>query len=600
MLPSRAKAEHGMPTAHIAAQWVSLTSRVKTSERAADKRTNDTDIAQTTQRRLSHNIATTIGHFDIYLQYPVSMRVKMAVAMAAIAFVLMASIPLVPSDGLTEDEFRVSIPEIGYDSSNPTYAPSISIESNSTKRCTIYLTNSSSEVIAAVLKEASMKDVATISPESGSIDAAPGKYASTKITVKAAEYVRSGTYIIPFEIYVQSLSGDGKFIETVEITLNVTSTYSSDNQYNKFFGLIPNTLDGVLGDPWFPSLVTMVILLILNVIVCYALVPLLTRLAKGNVSEREKVQFKRSVTKITAFLMFVYSLNLCAQIVGADPSVCYALGAVSTVSYVIIGSLLAWRIYTFILHILFRGVDSIDVEGVDSSLVPLFKMLGKIAIAVAAVTVILASFGVDLAGILMSAGVVTLGITMGAQNVLGQFFSGIVLLATRPFRKGDYIKVNGTVYIVKSVKLMFTELYTWEVDQTITMPNNVLTSATISNVTKETNDVRIYVYMSIAYEADLELAKKLMIQAANEHPHVVISETRSAPSTRLTNFLDSGIEIRLAAYVDDFDSSGNYAGELRERMLELFKENGVEIPYTKYEVTIMNADGKKRPGDNYD
>ncbi len=599
-LPASAAAEHGIPAAQMIAQCLSPTSRVRRSETAAENRADAAAMMHAAQRKISQYIGATIGHFDIYQQYPVSMRIKTAAALAVLTLALIAAMPLVPSEGLSENEFRVSIPQIGYDSADPTHMPSISINSNSSATCIIYLTNNSSEIIAAVLKESSLKDVASVVPSSGSMDAASGKYASEKITIKTAEYVKSGQYVIPFEIKVQSLSGTGTFTEKIDITLKITSTYNSDDQYNKFFGLFPNTLDGPLGEPWFASLVTMAVLLILNVMICYAVVPLLTRLAKGNVSEREKVQFKRSVAKTTAFLMFVYSLNLCAQIVGASPGVCYIIGAVSTLTYVVIGSLLAWHIYVFVLHVLFKGMDDIEVEGVDSSLVPLFKMIGRLIITVIAVTIILASFGVDLAGILMSAGVVTLGITMGAQNVLSQFFSGIVLLATRPFRRGDYIKVNGTVYIVKEVKLMFTELYTWEVDQTITMPNNVLTSATISNVTKETNDVRIYVYMSVAYEADLELAKKLMVQAANEHPHVVISDTRSAPSTRLTNFLDSGIEIRLAAYVDDFDSSGTYAGELRERMFELFKENGVEIPYTKYEVTIMNADGRKKPGDNYD
>jgi small-conductance mechanosensitive channel len=189
---------------------------------------------------------------------------------------------------------------------------------------------------------------------------------------------------------------------------------------------------------------------------------------------------------------------------------------------------------------------------------------------------------------------------MGAQNILSQFFSGIILLSTRPFRKGDFIKINNTVYIIKKVKLMFTELYTWEKDQVVTMPNNTLTSATIVNVTRETPEFRVYVYMTIAYEADLAKAKELMTKAGMEHPHAVVDGSRTVPSVRLTDFQDSGIELRLAVYVDNFDDSGTYAGELRERIFQLFKENDIEIPYTKYEITLKNCDGRNRPGDELD
>lgn len=529
------------------------------------------------------------------------MNVKTAAGLLLLIVLSMAMVPATASDGLSEGDIHIIIAETDYDSSESSTTPVISMPNNSSRTLNMYMYNGSADVVVVVLNSAKLSEVATITPGYGSTSVDPAENCSVELKIKTMEYAKTGDYRIPMTIGFRSLDGTGGFDMTITFDIKVSSSYNTEALYNKFFGIVPNTLEGALGEPWFASLATMVALLLLNILVCYMVIPLCTSRIKTGISKLEKIQLKQSITKIMSVLMFVYSLGLCAQIIGASPSVCHFIEAVSTFVYVCVGALLVWRIYVFVIHVLFKEVDNIEIEGLDSSLIPLFKMFGQIAIAVVAVAVILASFGVDLAGILMSAGVVTLGITMGAQNVLGQFFSGIVLLATRPFRKGDFIKVNNTVYIVKKVKLMFTELYTWEADQTVTMPNNVLTAATIVNVTKETKEIRIYVYMSIAYEADIALAKKLMIQAANEHPHVVTNERRSPPSTRLTNFLDSGIEIRLAAYVDDFDSSGTYAGELRERIFQLFQENGVEIPYTKYEVTLKQpCDGRKRPDDSFD
>ena len=530
------------------------------------------------------------------------MNVKTATGLVLLVILAMAVVPATVSDGVAEDEITISIPGLDdFEYPESTVTPVISMSSNSSKTLNIYIHNKSYEVVTVFIHGSSISNVASLSPKATDTSLDPEKTWTTALTIEAKEYAKTGSYELPLRIDVNSLSGTGGFEATITFELAIESAYNSDDLYNKFFGMFFNTLDGFMGEPWFASLVTMVVLLVLNFVLCYLIIPLLTNRIKSGVTKLEKMQLKKSVTRIMSVLMFMYSLGLCAQIIGASPTICHYIDAISTFVYVCVGALLAWRIFVFILNVLFKGVDDIDIEGLDSSLQPLFKMFGQIVIAIVAVTIILASFGVDLAGILMSAGVVTLGITMGAQNVLGQFFSGIVLLATRPFKKGDFIKINDKVYIVKKVKLMFTELYTWDADQIVTMPNNSLTAATIVNVTKESKEIRVFVYMSIAYEADLALAKKLMVQAANEHPHVITNERRSPPSTRLTNFLDSGIEIRLGAYVDDFDSSGTYAGEIRERIFELFKENGVEIPYNKMEITLKQpCDGKKRPDDNFD
>ena len=278
------------------------------------------------------------------------------------------------------------------------------------------------------------------------------------------------------------------------------------------------------------------------------------------------------------------------------------MSSLSTILYVAIGAMIGWEIYLFIVTSFFRNAeDSIEVDGFDTSLVPLFKMIGKLVISVVAVAVILACFGVDLGGILLSAGVVSLGITLGAQNILGQFFSGIVLLSTRPFKKGDYVKINDTVYIVRKVKLMYTEFNNWDKDQIVTMPNNVVSSASIVNLTKDSKNTRIFVYMDVAYDADLSLAKELMIKAAMMHPHVIKDGSEPMPGTRLTAFLDSGIEFRLACFVDDFDNSSHYAGQLREMMYKLFLDNDVEIPYNRLEITMLEpCDGKKKDTDKTD
>ena len=409
----------------------------------------------------------------------------------------------------------------------------------------------------------------------------------------------SGNITLTFTDLGLSPDQDNVFTKDVPITVNVNSVYTSEGSYNQFFGLFPNTLPAPFNQPWVTAVITFVLWIIISVIVCEAVIPLFTKLVGTRKTPAEKKSIRSTLTKTISVLMIVVAINECLNIVGTSAEIMSVVSTWSLVFYVIIGAILSWQIYMFIVTAIINGLDeAADIDGIDNSLIPLFKMLGRLVICVLAATIILAAFGVDLAGIMVSAGVITLGITFGAQEIISQFFSGIMLLATRPFKKGDYISLNGTTYIVHKVKVMYTEFENWDKDQIITMPNNAVTAATMINYTKGDPRTRIFIYMSVAYNADLTLAKELMIQAANMHPHVIKDKTCIPPNTRLTNFLDSGIEYRLACYVDDYDLSAHYAGQIREIIYKLFKNNNIEIPYNRLQIDILSdCDGRKRASD---
>ena len=410
----------------------------------------------------------------------------------------------------------------------------------------------------------------------------------------------TGTVDLTFTDLGMAPSEGNVFHVTIPATLDVNSVYTSEGSFNQFFGIFPNTLSEPFNKPWFTALVTFVLWIVITVVVCEAVIPFFTKFAGTRKTPAEKDKLRNTLTKTISVLMIVVAVNECLNIVGTSAEIMSLVSTWSLVLYVIFGGIIAWQIYLFIITTILNGIDeAVDVKGIDNSLIPLFKMIGRIVICVMAATIILAAFGVDLAGIMVSAGVITLGITFGAQEIISQFFSGVVLLSTRPFKKGDYISLNGTTYIVHKVRLMYTEFENWDRDQIVTMPNNAVTSATMINYTKGDPRTRIFIYMSVAYDTNLTLAKELMIQAANMHPHVIKDKTCVPPNTRLTNFLDSGIEYRLACYVDNYDLSAHYAGQIREIIYKLFKDNGIEIPYNRLQIDILSdCDGRKRPTDD--
>ena len=488
------------------------------------------------------------------------------------------------------------------------------LNSNSSSTVVVYITNLSSSYLSLDvpgLENDAFSMMSSISVNGAASNIlypagdAQGRHIAILTLVFTADrladtHTYTGTVDLAFTDLGMAPSEGNVFHITVPATLDVNSVYTSEGSFNQFFGIFPNTLSEPFNKPWFTALVTFVLWIVITVVVCEAVIPFFTKFAGTRKTPAEKDKLRNTLTKTISVLMVVVAVNECLNIIGTSAEIMSLVSTWSLVLYVIFGGIIAWQIYLFIVTTILNGLDeAVDVKGIDNSLIPLFKMIGRLIICVLGATIILAAFGVDLAGIMVSAGVITLGITFGAQEIISQFFSGVVLLSTRPFKKGDYISLNGTTYIVHKVRLMYTEFENWDRDQIVTMPNNAVTSATMINYTKGDPRTRIFIYMSVAYDTNLTLAKELMIQAANMHPHVIKDKTCVPPNTRLTNFLDSGIEYRLACYVDNYDLSAHYAGQIREIIYKLFKDNGIEIPYNRLQIDILSdCDGRKRPTDD--
>ena len=505
------------------------------------------------------------------------------------------------SDALEKGDFYVSI------SDNDGNEVNVTIGNGQTKTWNLYVVNASEKYLEiSYLTDVSDKDVSVISiPEPMMLSPGNGdKDSSTtgKVTIKIDEYAKdTSEFTATVTVRVADVADNTDYLDTV-ITFNVLvdSTFHTSGMYNKFLGFYDNNLPSPFNMPIFTMVVSIIAWMIIIGLLCRILVPLLARFldrTTPDIDDRE--QFEKALFHLSIPLVFLLAFNQGLIIVGASNEIIAGFSSLSNILYVIIVCLFAWKIYVFLATSILNRFekDESNNSTIDLSLLPLFKMIGRIILAVFAVSAILGSFGVDLQGILVSAGIVSLGITMGAQNVLSQFFSGLVILSTRPFKAGDFLKINDNVYIVRKVKIMYTEFTSWENDRIITMPNNAVTSATIQNMTENGLPVKNYIYFTVAYGSDLEKAKEIMIDAAMKNPLVVTDGSCELPGYRMTNTLNSGIELRLSYFARSFDDTGGSAAQIRQTVYKAFRDNGIEIPYDRLQIDILSDVTGKRPDD---
>ncbi len=508
------------------------------------------------------------------------------------------------ADALSKDDYVISIP-----GTHTTEEPiDITIGNGKSASWSVYVVNNSKDLYLdasfSVINEDScinvdeMPSKGMVLPNDGTghdnILAGTFTLSVNKVTNSESDIV------VKLIVNITDIKNPSSLIRNeVVFNINIESIYDTSSTYNKFFGIFENNLPAPFDGPWVPCIVSIIVWIIIAQLAVMVIAPRLAKRLDKHTTDDDAKRFETAISKLITVLVLVLSINESLGILGADASLVDETAKLSFVICAVLALLILWKVYLIVVEGILTKFEENDDSTIDMTLFPLMKMIGKITLWILGAFIVLGSFGVNLQGILVSAGVVSLGITMGAQSVLSQFFSGIVILMTRPFKKGDFLKINDKVYIVKRVKLMFTEFTGWDRDQIITMPNNAVTAATIVNLTKEDEAYRLYVYFSVAYGVDLKKAEEVMLKVANESPVVLHDSTHAAPNVRMTSFEDSGIELRLGVTVRNFNGTITDASALRMAVYQAFLDNDIEIPYNRLEVTMLNDcfKGEKRPGD---
>lgn len=517
-------------------------------------------------------------------------------AVAALAMLIIASVPFGADDSSAESH--------GIDGTSLTYVcqddpPSVS--AGKSVEMVFYLQSGYSTDVPLELSASCNNS--RISAKVGSdpmiIMEEGSKWIRIPVTVDSNEYAHEGEYKITVSVRVTVSPNAEDDTGSFDLDLSVTSNLTSNN-YNKFLGYIPNHFDGILGNVWFTAIASFFALLAIGYAVVVVVVPICTRIITRK-DDPERPAVKKTLYNLCHAIILIWAIGQVLRILGTEESLIDIVNRIFMIVYAIVGVIVAWHLYKIIIDIVLRHMS--EKEGLHSddiqSLRPLFLYLGEMVIAIIAVMIIMNFLGFNLAAIITSAGIVSLGISMGAQDVLKQFFAGIVILATRPFKRGDLIRIgtDSTIYKVRKVNVMFTELANWDNTDVNLMPNSTIETSRIQNITGETLVTKVYLTMDIAYGQDISKARRLMEEAACKNPNVISDGSYGMPYTRVEEFGDSNITIKMGMYFDDFNKSYTARGHLRQSIIETFYANGIDFDYNRITIDEIKVPASEAKGD---
>jgi small-conductance mechanosensitive channel len=216
------------------------------------------------------------------------------------------------------------------------------------------------------------------------------------------------------------------------------------------------------------------------------------------------------------------------------------------------------------------GELSID-EGVRNSIRTGVGYLGTTL----AILVSVGTLGLDLSSLAMIAGALSVGIGFGLQNVVSNFISGLIMLVERPIKVGDWVVVNGMEGTVRRISVRATEIQTFQ-RASVIIPNSEFISKAVVNWTLKDKTTRIEIKVGVAHDSDVRTVYNLLLKIAREH-HLVLLNPE--PAVMFSNFGPSAFEFELRVFVSNTDFILPVRNELRMRIVEEFRTQGIRIPY---------------------
>ena len=225
------------------------------------------------------------------------------------------------------------------------------------------------------------------------------------------------------------------------------------------------------------------------------------------------------------------------------------------------------------------------VETIDTSLRIVGVRVAKALLTVGALITSLSLVGIDMTALSVFTGALGVGLGLGLQKIASNYVSGFIILLDRSIRIGNLVQVGNDTGEVTQITTRYTVLRHPGGAEFI-VPNETLIGSTVQNQTYSDKRLRLATTVGVAYDTDLELASRLLCEAAAAQPRVL---AEPGPKVFLAQFAESAINLELGFWIGDPEEGrGNVLSDVNFAIVDAFRRHGVQIPFPQRDVRIVN------------
>ncbi len=218
----------------------------------------------------------------------------------------------------------------------------------------------------------------------------------------------------------------------------------------------------------------------------------------------------------------------------------------------------------------------------------------RLAVLILGGLVLLSSLGIAITPILTALGVGGLALALALQDTLSNLFAGMHLLADRPIRVGDYVRlsVESVEGYVVDVGWRSTRVRTLQ-NNVIIVPNSKVAQSVITNYELPESRMALLIRVGVDYAADPDRVEGLLVEEAKSAVGSVPGLLADpAPSARLIpGFGEYALDFTLVCHVERFVDQYEVQHHLRKRILRRLRAEGLAIPYPVRTIEMRPVDG---------
>jgi len=250
------------------------------------------------------------------------------------------------------------------------------------------------------------------------------------------------------------------------------------------------------------------------------------------------------------------------------------LSIVQSLAILVLGIILVKVVRSIVKRVAIRS------HKLDTSAVSFIVSIVTVLLYVALIITVVISLGLSATSVIAAVTAVLLAVGLALQDTLASLANGIIIIFTKPFKRGDYIEVDGAEGFVKEIHLFNTTLTSYQ-NVRVVVPNSSILNSNLKNYTAMPLR-RVDIEIPIPYTCNLDEVKAIFAECMSADERIVNSP---APACTISSFSSYAMIFLMRVWTVT-DNYWDVMFAMRERVVRKLGEHGITIPVNRVDVRL--------------